>query len=70
MKKLILPLLIVLLLGVSIYSVTNYNKNKSNDLIIAEKNTVPDESIIPSESAAPDNATSTNKNATSDKKPA
>lgn len=76
MKRLILPLLVVLVFGISIYTVTNYNKNKANDLIIAEKekskgnNIPPDEGIVPGESAAPGKASSTNKNATSDKKPA
>ncbi|WP_291633308.1 TlpA disulfide reductase family protein [Clostridium sp.] len=35
MKKIIWPLVIVLLFGISIYSVTNYNKNKAEELAIA-----------------------------------
>jgi thiol-disulfide isomerase/thioredoxin len=69
MKKLILPLLVVLVFGISIYTVTNYNKNKSNDLIIAEKEKSKVNNI-PSESEASNKASSTNKNAVSDKKPA
>jgi len=39
LRKLIWPLVIVLLFGISIYSVTNYNKNKSNELdIITREN--------------------------------
>ncbi|MEK6266782.1 MAG: TlpA family protein disulfide reductase [Clostridium sp.] len=64
MKKLILPLLVVLVFGISIYSVTNYNKNKANDLIIAKEEESKENTITPGV------ASSTNKNATSDKKPA
>jgi thiol-disulfide isomerase/thioredoxin len=69
MKKLILPLLVVLVFGISIYTVTNYNKNKANDLIIAdeEKSNINNK---PSESDVSNKASSTNKNAISDKNPA
>ncbi|MGK0467336.1 TlpA family protein disulfide reductase [Clostridium sp.] len=63
MKKLILPLLVVLLFGISIYTVTNYNKNKANDLIIAKEEKSKVNNITP-------DVYSTNENATSDKKPA
>ena len=66
MKKLILPLLIVLVFGVSIYTVTNYNKNKAKDLAITKVENSKENTTTPSaeskteieptsvESAAPD----------------
>ncbi|MBN4049359.1 redoxin domain-containing protein [Clostridium estertheticum] len=37
MKKIILPLVVILVFGISIYSVVDYNKNKSKDSDIAIK---------------------------------
>jgi thiol-disulfide isomerase/thioredoxin len=37
MKKIILPLVVILLFGISIYTVVDYNKNKSKDLGITTK---------------------------------
>jgi thiol-disulfide isomerase/thioredoxin len=83
MKKLILPILIVVIFGISIYTVTSYNKNRANDLILAKENKSKENTIIPDvdsknektpasddEITAPGKASSTSKNATSDKKPA
>jgi thiol-disulfide isomerase/thioredoxin len=49
MKKLILPLLVVLVFGISIYSVTNYNKNNTTPSSESsnEKEPTPDESADP-----------------------
>jgi len=40
MKKIIWPLAVILVFGISIYSVTNYNKNKAEKLDIAAKENV------------------------------
>lgn len=37
MKKIILPLLVILLFGIAIYTVADYNKNKVKDLGITTK---------------------------------
>ena len=37
MKKIILPLVAVLVFGISIYTVVNYNKNKEKNLTITTK---------------------------------
>jgi len=37
MKKIILPLVVILVFGISIYTVVDYNKNKSKDLGITTK---------------------------------
>ena len=73
MKKLILPLLVVLVFGISIYTVTNYNKNKANDLIIAkeekskENNTTPDVDSTTEKNSVPDESIVPGESAAPDK---
>lgn len=45
MKKIIWPLLIVLLFGISIYTVADYNKSKSKDSTIAKEETTKENNI-------------------------
>lgn len=47
MKKLIWPLITVLVFGTSIYTVANYNKNKSKDLGIITKETPKENTTTP-----------------------
>lgn len=77
MKKLILPMLIVLLFGISIYTVTNYNKNKSKDNnttpsaeSTTEKNTASRNNTVPNESAATEDDSSTDESTAPAKTPA
>jgi thiol-disulfide isomerase/thioredoxin len=58
MKKLILPLVVVLVFGISIYTVTNYNKNKPKDFGITTKENSKANTVAP------------NVGPTSEKKPA
>lgn len=44
MKKIILPLVVVLVFGISIYTVVDYNKSKSKDIEITAKSTEPNSS--------------------------
>lgn len=47
MKKFIWPLIFVLVFGISIYTVTNYNKNNSKDLDIITKETPKENTTVP-----------------------
>jgi peroxiredoxin len=51
MKKLIWPLITVLIFGISIYTVTNYNKNKSKDLDIITNETPKENTTVPNVSS-------------------
>lgn len=70
MKKLILPLIVVLVFGISIYTVTNYNKNKSEDLSIStkedskEETTTPDNTSISEKNPSDIDSTSSNNSDT------
>ncbi|WP_258881082.1 TlpA family protein disulfide reductase [Clostridium tagluense] len=61
MKKIILPLVVVLVFGISIYTVVDYNKNKSKDLGITttEKDSVSskDSSLGKDSSSSKDSST-------------
>ncbi len=46
MKKLIWPLVVIIVFGISIYSVTKYNKNKTNDLNITSKENPKANSLV------------------------
>ncbi|MCB2289273.1 TlpA family protein disulfide reductase [Clostridium sp. CS001] len=50
MKKIIWPLIFILIFGISIYTVTNYNKNKSKDSDIITKETPTQSTTVPNES--------------------
>lgn len=47
MKKLIWPLITVLIFGISIYTVTNYNKNKPKDLDIITNEAPKENTTVP-----------------------
>ena len=48
MKKLIIPLLVILVFGMAIYIVVSYNKNKYKDIGISnKKKTLPLSGILP-----------------------
>lgn len=50
MKKLIWPLITVLIFGISIYTVTNYNKNKPKDLDIITNEAPKENTTVPNAS--------------------
>lgn len=50
MKKIIWPLIFILIFGISIYTVTNYNKNKPKDSDIITKETPTESTTVPNES--------------------
>ncbi|MGH4121112.1 TlpA family protein disulfide reductase [Clostridium sp.] len=70
MKKLILPLLVILVFGISIYTVTNYNKNKAKDLAIAKEENSKENSTTPSSEAATEKEPASGENTTPEKIPA
>lgn len=75
MKKIIWPLVVVLVFGISIYTVTNYNKSKSTDLNTTSKENSTTDTTKPSASSTTENATtgtdsSTVKSSENDKIPA
>lgn len=77
MKKLILPLLVVLVFGISIYTVTNYNKSKTKDNdttpsaeSTTEKDTAYGNNTIPNESAVTEDDSSTDESTAPAKAPA
>ncbi|MGH4139511.1 TlpA family protein disulfide reductase [Clostridium sp.] len=75
MKKIIWPLVVVLVFGISIYTVTNYNKNKAKDLNATTKENSTTNTTKPSTSSTTENATtgtdsSTVKSLENDKIPA
>jgi thiol-disulfide isomerase/thioredoxin len=47
MKKLIWPLITVFIFGISVYTVTNYNKNKPEDLSIITNETPKENTTVP-----------------------
>jgi thiol-disulfide isomerase/thioredoxin len=51
MKKLTWPLITILIFGISIYTVTNYNKTKSKDLEIITKETPKENTTVPNVSS-------------------
>jgi thiol-disulfide isomerase/thioredoxin len=51
MKKLIWPLITVLIFGISIYTVTNYNKNETKDLDIITNETPKENTTVPNVSS-------------------
>jgi len=51
MKKIILPLVTILIFGICIYSVVDYNKNKSKDLSITTKENSNTDKAIPNASS-------------------
>ncbi|MBK5240979.1 TlpA disulfide reductase family protein [Clostridium sp.] len=70
MKKLILPLLIVLVFGISIYTVTNYNKNKAKDLALTKVENSEENNTTKSAESTTEKEPTPDKSTVLDKTPA
>lgn len=68
MKKIILPLVVILLFGICIYTVVDYNKNKPKDLgITTKENSTTKKDSTSAKNPTPSSPSSTVKNSDADK---